>query len=94
MNDSHLYRLVSVEPTDAPDGGTGPWCRYEIANRHARVSGRRAGSRDEVRRYASSCVEQLNGRLQDEPRTTDMLRRSRRDTSTTPADSTHGAEAG
>jgi hypothetical protein len=91
MNDSHLYRLVSVEPTDAPDGGTAPWCRYEIASRHARVTGRRAGSRDEVRSYALSCVERLNGRLQDEPHTTDMLRRGRRNTS---ADSTHGAEAG
>ncbi len=65
MNDSYLYQLVCVEPTSAPEGSTAPWHRYEIANRHARVTGRRPGPREDVRNYALECIARLNARVHE-----------------------------
>jgi len=63
MNNPHPYRVVAVEPGNAPNlAQEGQWYRYVIANQHTRVVGRRCGTREQVRRHAEIVAENLNDR--------------------------------
>lgn len=55
------YRVITVESWDAPvEAGNNCWHRYVIANGFNAITGYRPGSRNEVIRYAETCVSRLN----------------------------------
>ncbi len=56
------FHIVAVLSAAAPEGTSGSWCRYEIANQITRISGLRAGSPEQVRCYVQECVQRLNNR--------------------------------
>lgn len=63
MANHHPYRVVAIEPGKAPAvAEQGEWYRYVITNRHTRVTGRRCGTREHVRRHAESIADGLNER--------------------------------
>lgn len=57
------YKVISIEPTDPPEGGeTGDWFRYVVKNARSTITGRRRGSRQQVRRHAEDFAAELNAR--------------------------------
>lgn len=56
------FGIVSVETIPAPDGANGAWCRYVIDVPGGALTGVRAGTRDEVVRFAEDYAAQLFAR--------------------------------
>jgi hypothetical protein len=57
------FRLVNVEKTQMPDGGSGQtWYRYLLENDRSTITGLRCGSLKDVTAYAKEYAEQLNAR--------------------------------
>jgi hypothetical protein len=57
------YRVVTVERTSAPDGGSGSdWYRYVLEVPGSTLTGTRCGTRQEVTRFATDYVENLSTR--------------------------------
>jgi hypothetical protein len=60
---SPVFKVVSVEKTDAPKGEQGRnWYRYVLKSSSSTITGHRCGSREYVHEYASQCADQLNAR--------------------------------
>lgn len=59
----HPFRVVGIERGKAPKvGQQGDWYQYEIANSNTSVTGRRCGTRENVRRHAETLAENMNAR--------------------------------
>ena len=57
----HRYEVVSVEKAVMPTGTDGnDWYRYVLSSGRSRITGFHRGSLDEVKEYASNCVEEFN----------------------------------
>jgi hypothetical protein len=56
------FRLESIAPVGAPDGGQGPWQRYVITQGKNTITGVRAGTREEVGERLADMVACLNER--------------------------------
>jgi len=56
------YRLVDIEPTQPPDGSSGEWFLYRIAQGDNLIRGYKSGSRFSVRTDVEQIVEVLNER--------------------------------
>jgi hypothetical protein len=56
------YRLVSIEPTTPPDGTSGEWFAYRIAQGANLIRGCKSGSRFSVTLDVEQIVEVLNER--------------------------------
>jgi RNA recognition motif-containing protein len=55
------YQVVSVEKAKMPAGTEGnDWYRYVLSSGSSRITGFHRGSREEVKEYASQCVEAFN----------------------------------
>jgi hypothetical protein len=63
------YRLVDIEPTQPPDGSSGEWFAYRIAQGANMIRGLKSGSRFSV----TADVEQIVGVLNERR----MVRRGR-----------------
>ena len=57
-----IYRLDSVEPTEAPAGSDGVWYRYKIVQGHNVITGMRPGTLDESNVALQQMVDRLNER--------------------------------
>ena len=65
-----VFRVDSVEKTDAPGPGQGnDWYRYILKNNSSTITGVRRGTRQHVYDYAAEYVEQLNLRVKFGPST-------------------------
>lgn len=60
--ESERFGIVSVETIPPPDGADGAWCRYIIDVPGGALTGVRAGTRDEVVRFAEDYATQLFAR--------------------------------
>jgi hypothetical protein len=57
------YQVVSIEKAKMPAGTEGnDWYRYVLSSGSSRITGFHRGSREEVKEYASHCVEEFNMR--------------------------------
>jgi hypothetical protein len=55
------YEVVSVEKSVMPDGTEADdWYRYVLSSGRSRITGFHRGSLDEVKEYATNCVEEFN----------------------------------
>ena len=61
--DGSCYRVVTIEPTQPPDGCTGAdWFIYRIARGRNEITGYRRGTRAAVKAQVDVLVDGLNGR--------------------------------
>jgi hypothetical protein len=58
----HLYRLESVAPVAAPDGGKETWYRYVIVQGTNTITGMRSGALSDLNPILLDMVERLNER--------------------------------
>lgn len=56
------YRLIDIEPTQPPDGGSGEWFAYRIAQGGNMIRGYKSGTRFSVTTDVEQIVEVLNDR--------------------------------
>ena len=56
------FRLIDIEPTQPPDGGSGEWFAYRIAQGGNTIRGYKSGSRISVTTDVEQIVEVLNER--------------------------------
>jgi hypothetical protein len=56
------YRLVDIEPTQPPDGGSGEWFAYRIAQGDNVIRGFKSGNRFSVMADVEQIVAVLNER--------------------------------
>jgi len=57
------YTVVSVEKTEAPEGGDGgEWYRYVVGRDKSTIVGNMRGTLQQVTHYAKEFVENLNSR--------------------------------
>ena len=61
-NTTTEYRLVDIEPTPAPDGSSGEWFAYRIAQGANMIRGYKSGSRFSVAADVEQIVVVLNER--------------------------------
>jgi hypothetical protein len=56
-----IYHVALVEKAAMPAGAQGDdWYRYVLSSGRSRITGFHRGSHDEVKAYASRCVEEFN----------------------------------
>jgi hypothetical protein len=56
------YRLIDIEPTPPPDGSSGEWFAYRIAQGGNMIRGYKSGSRFSVTADVEQIVDVLNER--------------------------------
>ena len=57
------FKVVSIEKTEAPDGGDGDnWYKYIVARDNSEIVGNMRGSLQQVTKYANEFVDNLNTR--------------------------------
>jgi hypothetical protein len=56
------YRLIDIVPAQPPDGGSGEWFEYRIAQGRNTIRGYKSGSRFSVTTDVEQIVEVLNER--------------------------------
>jgi len=61
-NSATAYRLIGIEPTPSPDGSSGEWFAYRIAQGTNLIRGYKSGSRFNVTIEVEQIVEVLNER--------------------------------
>jgi hypothetical protein len=61
-NSATEYRLVDIEPTQPPDGGSGEWFLYRISQGGNMIRGYKRGSRFSVTADVEQIVVVLNER--------------------------------
>ena len=71
------FKLVSIDRTDAPEGGSGCWHRYVIENEYTVIDGCAKGSKRAVTRYVRNYVNQLNAKDGRAKRAAGWVRRKR-----------------
>jgi hypothetical protein len=61
-NSATEYRLIDIEPTQAPDGSSGEWFAYRIEQGANVIRGCKSGNRFSVTADVEQIVEVLNER--------------------------------